>query len=173
MTISDKKFVAVTYQLFVGEQDEKPKLMERASAGKPLQFIFGIGMMLEKFEENLKGLQVDDKFDFVIPPEDAYGENEEANIIDVDKSVFETDGEFDSDEIYVGCIVTAGNQLYGTVTGITEDKVQIDVNHPLAGETLHFMGRVLEVRDATDEDIAAFTQPGCSPDSCEGCKCGC
>ena len=179
MTISDKKFVAVSYKLYVGEEDEKPELMEEASKEHPLKFTFGLGMMLEKFEENLKGLKVGGKFDFVIQPEDAYGEYEDENVLKLDKSIFEVDGELDSEVVFVGNVVpmmdNAGNRLYGTVVEITEDKVVMDFNHPLAGETLHFIGEVLEVRDATEEEIAAATQRGggCSPDDCGECDCGC
>ena len=182
MTISDKKFVAVSYKLYVGEEDEKPELMEEATKEIPLEFIFGLGMMLEKFEENLKGLKVGDKFDFSIPPEDAYGEPE--NIIRLDKSIFEIDGKLDS-EVTVGNVVpmmdNAGNRINGTIVGITEDKVEMEMemnfNHPLAGETLHFIGEVLDVRDATEEEIAETIQlscgSGCSPDDCGECNCGC
>jgi len=181
MTISEKKFVAVSYELYVGEGDEKPKLMEKTSKERPLTFTFGMGMMLEQFEANLKGLKEGDKFDFVVQPEDAYGEPDDSNIIEIDKNVFVVDGEFDSEIVFVGNIVpmmdNAGNRLSGTIVEVTDSTVMMDFNHPLAGETLHFMGQVLEVRDATDEEILAATMPdsggGCSPDDCEGCKCGC
>jgi len=180
MTISDKKFVAVSYKLYVGEKNEEPELMEEAPKEHPLKFTFGLGMMLEKFEENLKGLKAGDKFDFVIQPEEAYGEYEDENIIKLDKSIFEVDGELDSEVLFEGNVVpmmdNSGNRLTGTVIGITEDKVEMDFNHPLAGETLHFIGEVLEVRDATEEEIAIATQRqggGCSPEDCGGCNCGC
>ncbi|MDR1730155.1 MAG: peptidylprolyl isomerase [Prevotellaceae bacterium] len=181
MTISEKKFVTVSYELYVGEKDEKPELMEKTSKENPLKFIFGTGMMLEKFEENLKGLKAGDKFDFEIKPEEAYGEYEDENIIKLDKSIFEVDGELDSEVLFEGNVVpmmdNAGNRLSGTVVSITDNQVEMDFNHPLAGETLHFTGEVLEVRDATEEEIAAFTQPGCgggcSQDDCGECSCGC
>ena len=181
MTISEEKFVAVSYELYVGGKDEKPELMEKTSKENPLKFIFGLGMMLEKFEENLKGLKVGDKFDFKIQPEEAYGEYEDENIIKLDKAIFEIDGELDSEVIFEGNVVpmmdNEGNRLNGTVVSITEEQVEMDFNHPLAGETLHFTGEVLEVRDATEEEIAALTRPscggGCSQDDCEECNCGC
>jgi FKBP-type peptidyl-prolyl cis-trans isomerase SlyD len=181
MTISEKKFVAVSYQLYIGGKDEKPELMEEATKEHPLKFISGIGMMLEKFEENLNGLKVGDKFDFEIQPEEAYGEYEDENIIKLDKSIFEVDGELDSEVIFEGNIVpmmdNAGNRLNGTVVAVAEEHIEMDFNHPLAGETLHFIGEVIEVRDATEEEMAAFTQPncggGCSQDDCEDCNCGC
>jgi len=181
MTISENKFVAVSYELYVGEKDEKPELMEKATKENPLKFISGLGMMLEKFEENLKGLKVGDKFDFFIQPEEAYGEYEDENIIKLDISIFEVDGEVDSEVLFEGNVVpmmdNMGNKLHGTVVTVEEDKVEMDFNHPLAGETLHFIGEVLEVREATEEEIASATQlscgSSCSPDDCGECSCGC
>lgn len=182
MTISDKKFVAVSYKLYVGEKNEEPELMEEATQEHPLKFTFGLGMMLEKFEENLTGLKAGDKFDFVIQPEDAYGEYEDENILKLDKSIFEVDGKLDSEVVFAGNVVpmmdNSGNRLHGTVVEIIDDKVTMDFNHPLAGETLHFIGDVLEVRDATEEEIAVATQPVCgggccSSSDCEECDCDC
>ena len=73
MKITANKFVAVTYDLNVGEGEER-ELMEKAVAEAPLKFIFGTGAMLPAFEDALKGLEVGDKFDFSIAPADAYGE---------------------------------------------------------------------------------------------------
>ena len=56
------------------------------------------------------------------------------------------------------------------VVSVTPDKVTVDLNHPLAGENLHFKGKVLEVRDATEQELAALMGGGCG--SC-GCGCGC
>ena len=67
MKITANKFVAVTYDLNVGEGEER-ELMERATAETPLKFIFGTGAMLPAFEDALKGLEVGDKFNFSITP---------------------------------------------------------------------------------------------------------
>lgn len=180
MTISDRKFVAVSYDLFVGGEDGEPELMEKAPADHPLKFTFGLGMMLDKFEENLKGLSVGDKFDFTIDSEDAYGDFEDERILDLDKSIFMVDGEFDSESIAEGKLVpmmdTEGNRMNGIVLEVTEDKVKMDFNHPLAGENLNFKGEVLEVRDATEEEIAVVLNQhncgGCSG-SCGDCSSDC
>ena len=71
MKITANKFVAVTYDLNVGEGEER-ELMERATAETPLKFIFGTGAMLPAFEDALKGLEVGDKFNFSITPADMW-----------------------------------------------------------------------------------------------------
>jgi FKBP-type peptidyl-prolyl cis-trans isomerase SlyD len=181
MIIDDKKFVAVSYDLYVDGEDGKPELMEKAPKEQPLKFLYGVGMMLDKFEEHLKGLKPGDKFDFVIEPQDAYGEFIEENIIDLQKSIFEVDGKIDEEVLFEGNVVpmmdSSGNRLNGSVVEITTDTVKMDFNHPLAGETLHFVGEVLEAREATEEEIAVATQPscgsGCSSSDCDDCGCGC
>ena len=125
------------------------------------------------FENNLNGLCVGDKFEFTLTPEQAYGEYNDEHLIDLPKNMFEVDGKFDTDIVYEGNIVpmldTNGNRLNGVVVSIGDDSVKMDFNHPLAGETLHFSGEVLEVRDATAEEIAALTSHSCGC-GCSGCN---
>ena len=169
MKITANKFVAVTYDLNVGEGEER-ELMERATAETPLKFIFGTGAMLPAFEDALKGLEVGDKFNFSITPADAYGEYVEEHVLDLPKNIFEVDGKFDSEMIKEGNTVpmmdSNGNRMNGSVLEVKEDVVVMDFNHPLAGETLHFNGEVIDVHEPTAEEIAALTAPagGCGCD---------
>ena len=180
MTISENKFVAVSYELYTeGDEGSDPELMEKTTEDRPLRFTFGMGMMLEKFEENLRGLSVGDTFDFIIPPEEAYGKFEEDYVLDLDKSLFEIDGKIDSENVFVGNLIpmfdSDGQRINGTVLEISENTVIMDFNHPLAGETLHFIGEVVVVREATEDEITAAmrTMQKCSFDNCCDCTCGC
>lgn len=165
MQIDDKKFVSLTYDLYVGGEDGTEKeLMESATKEHPLNFTYGIGMMLEKFEENLKGLNAGDKFDFTIQPADAYGEYDDRRLQNVEREVFLDDkGNFDSEAIAVGKVLRMvnedGAEFDGAVVEVTDKHVKMDFNHPLAGEVLNFKGEVLMVRDATEEEIAVATMP--------------
>ncbi len=169
MKISDNKVVSLTYDLNVGEGKER-ELMERATVENPLTFMFGMGMMLEAFEDNIKGLQKGDKFSFSLTPEQAYGIFEESHVVDIPKNIFEIDGKFDDERIVVDATVPMmdanGNRLHGTVVEITDENVKMDFNHPLAGETLHFSGEVIDIHEPTVEEIAALNGGG-------GCGCGC
>lgn len=172
MSISENKIVSVSYDLYVKTEGGDPELMESATADKPLTFCYGIGMMLPKFEAELKGLKVGDKFDFVIPCDDAYGEYNEEHVVDLPKNIFEVEGKFDSEMIFVGNVVplmdAEGNRLNAEVLEIGEDTVTVDLNHPLAGEDLHFVGNVLDSHEATEEELKAFMGGG----GCSGCSCG-
>ena len=71
---------------------------------------------------------------------------------------------------------TSGQRLNGLVLEITDDVVKMDFNHPLAGENLFFKGQITEVREATDDELAALVSGGCGCGSGGGCgsgDCGC
>ena len=170
MKITANKSVSAEYELYVdGEVEGELELMEKATAEQPLSFIYGIGMMLPKFEENIFGLAVGDTFDFVINNEDAYGPYEDENVLDLDRSIFEIDGKLDTEVVFEGNVVplmdNEGHRINAQVVEVTDTHVKVDLNHPLAGETLHFKGSILEVREATEKELAALVGGG-------GCGCG-
>ena len=173
MKISKNKFISATYDLYVGDGDER-ELMESATEEQPLQFIFGMGTMLPAFEENIKDLETGSKFQFTLTAENAYGERIEENVVDVPKNVFEVNGKFDDEYIVEGVTVpmmsSTGERINGSVLEVKDDIVVMDFNHPLAGETLHFEGEIIDVHEPTIEEIASINQAmggGC------GCGCGC
>ncbi len=175
MKISDNKYVTLTYDLNVGEGEER-ELMEQATAEQPLEFIFGTNSMLEAFEKQIEGLSEGDTFSFQLTPGEAYGDYDEEKVLDLPKSIFEIDGRIDEQVLFEGNTVpmmdASGNRLSGSVVSIGQETVTMDFNHPLAGETMHFEGTVTGVRDASAEEIAAlFSGGGCSCGS-EGCGCG-
>lgn len=172
-----KSFVALTYDLYVGEENEK-ELMEQATEEQPLTFYTGLGMMLDKFEAEIAPLKVGDSFDFVIPVNDAYGEYEDEKIIELPKNIFEVDGAIDEEMIAEGNMVplvdSEGNRINASIVSVGEDIVTVDINHPLAGEDLHFIGKVIEMREATEEELKAVFSSGCGCGSggCDSGDCG-
>ncbi len=188
MTISERMMVAVSYDLYVPAENNDEELMEQASPQKPFVFCAGLGMTLPKFEEELKGKKVGETFDFFISKEDGYGEYEDEYVIDLEKHLFEVDGKFDSDMIFPGNIIplmdNEGNRINASVLEIGKDTVKVDLNHPLAGEDLHFVGEVLDVHAASEEEIKALMgnmggcgcgcddMDDCNSGGCGGCGCG-
>jgi FKBP-type peptidyl-prolyl cis-trans isomerase SlyD len=181
MKITANKSVSAEYELFVdGENDGELELMERATAEQPLSFIYGVGMLLPKVEENLFGLSAGDSFDFTITNEDAYGPYEDENVIDLDRSIFEIDGKLDTEVVFEGNVVplmdNEGHRINAQVVTVTDTHVKVDLNHPLAGENLHFKGKVLEVREATEKELSALQGGGgcgCGSGGCGSGSCGC
>ena len=181
MKITANKSVSAEYELYVdGETEGELELMERATAEQPLSFIYGVGMMLPKFEENIFGLATGDKFDFTIENEDAYGPYEDENVLDLDRSIFEIDGKLDEEVVFEGNVVplmdNEGHRINAQVVEVTDTHVKVDLNHPLAGENLHFKGSILEVREVSEKELAALQGGGgcgCGSGGCgdEGCGC--
>jgi FKBP-type peptidyl-prolyl cis-trans isomerase SlyD len=171
MKISDEKIVSLIYDLTVDEGDDK-ELMERATPEQPLTFMFGMGMMLDTFEKNIRDLKVGDKFSFSLTPEEAYGEYDEEKVVELPKEIFYVDGRLDEEKIAEGetlqMMDSQGNRLMGSILEVKADIIIMDFNHPLAGETLHFDGEVIDVHEASPEEIAALTHE----DSCDCDGCG-
>ena len=87
MTIAPNKFVALDYELYVGDENERI-LMEQTTPDRPLEYIQGMGMMLPAFEKQLFGLKAGDKFDFVLKCEDAYGEPSDEAVQELPREIF-------------------------------------------------------------------------------------
>jgi len=155
MEISKNKVVELIYILHF--DDFNGDIIEEVKTDSPFTFIYETGLMLEAFENNIKGLKKDDAFKFKIACNDAYGEVNEKNIVDLPKNVFEVDGKFNKEIIFAGAKVPMkdeqGNEFDGFIIDITKNTVIVDFNHPMAGEDLYFEGRVLNVREATKEEL--------------------
>lgn len=189
MKTAENKYMTVAYELYTTEDGER-ELMEKATAENPFQFITGMGTTLEAFEAQLAPLNRGDKFEFTLESADAYGDYDEEHVLDLPKTIFEVDGRFDSERIYAGNVVplmdAEGHRLNGTVVEVQAETVVIDMNHPLAGAALTFIGEVVESRPATNEEIQGMLNmmsgeggcgcgcnDDCSDDSCgDGCGCG-
>ncbi len=172
MKIENNKVVSLSYELKVDGE-----VIETVNADKPMQFIFGSGYLLPKFEEQISEKNIGDDFEFVLVATDAYGENNDEAIVELPKHIFEVEGKIEEGLLTVGNVLpmsdSMGNRLNGTIEEIREDVVVMDFNHPLAGSDLHFKGKVEGVREATQEELmnGLFGERAAS---CEGdCGGGC
>ncbi|MCQ2213969.1 MAG: FKBP-type peptidyl-prolyl cis-trans isomerase [Bacteroidaceae bacterium] len=179
MSEEKNKYITVAYKLYTKDQDETEEvLVEECNTDHPFQFISGYGSVLPAFEQNLSGKQSGEKFDFVIPCADAYGEFQDELMFDVEKKIFELNGKFDTEHIYEGNIIPLqgedGSRFLATVIEIKDDAVTIDLNHPRAGQDLHFVGEVVTYREATGEEITALLNMMSGEGGCGGCggHCG-
>lgn len=157
MTIDKNTVVSVNYHLSSKFEDEAEELVEQTSTERPFVFLYGSGGIIPKFEQELAGKKVGDKFDFKVDAESGYGMYNEEYVAEIPKEAFFIEGKFDETQISVGKEVpmmdAEGNQMYGLVLEVAEKHVAMDFNHPLAGHDLHFVGEVLDVRAATAEEL--------------------
>jgi FKBP-type peptidyl-prolyl cis-trans isomerase SlyD len=176
MKIERNKMVSLIYEL--RESNKNGRILEVLDETRPLNFIYGTGKLLPVFESNISSLKTGDAFSFSLDSESAYGDRREEMIVDLPLSVFEADGKINEDICRVGNEVPMmdgeGNHLNGVINEITEDHVKMDFNHPMAGLDLFFSGKVIEIREATDQELSgtAHSCSGCGSHEDSGCS-GC
>ncbi len=171
-------YITVAYKLYVGDGgDAKEELAEECTAAHPFMFISKLGCVLPAFEDALATLSAGEPFDFVIPSEQAYGDFVEDLVQDVPKSIFTVNGKFDSKHVREGSIVPLqaedGSRFQGIILEVKDDTVTVDLNHPYAGQNLHFVGTVVTHREATDSEVTDMLNSlgGCCGGGCGG-NCG-
>ena len=179
--MQENKYITVAYELYTDNEKGIHELVEKAPVEHPFQFITNMGVALDAFEAKVAALAEGENFDFTLTADEAYGPYEEAHVIDLDKEIFCIDGRFDKNTIYPGNVIPLvnadGNRFQGLILEVTDSKVKVDLNHPLAGKDLHFRGEVVTSRPATVAEIQAMAQMlsgegGCGG-GCDDCGGGC
>ena len=152
MKVGKHAVPSVTYSLEVAGE-----VVDQADEANPLVFIAGVGMMIPGFEAKLEGMSTGDSFDFEIASEEGYGPRDETAIVPLPIDTFKVEGKIDTEVVQVGAMMPMqdqnGNPLYGMILEMDEETVKMDFNHPLAGKDLHFTGKVVDVREATEEEL--------------------
>ena len=183
MKIEANKVVEFSYELEVDGQ-----VVDRTTKERPLDYIHGTGSLLPKLEAHIEGMEPGATFDVTLSPADGYGEVDPSRIIDLPKAAFEVNGEVREDLLVPGNTIPMMNSMGGVIPGVvlevSEDSVKMDLNHQMAGKTLHFTGEVLTVREATEKELTEglhgeFVHTcGCGgchghDGDCGGCEGGC
>ncbi len=148
--------VKISYQL---RTEPNGKIVDEASVHQPFAFLFGHQNVLPKFEQALANLGSGDDFTFTLTPEEGYGVHNPEAIVELDTNMFANeDGEIPQEILAIGSVIPLqdnnGNRYQGLITAHNDDKVIVDLNHPMAGKTLYFSGSVIEVRTASEEEVA-------------------
>jgi FKBP-type peptidyl-prolyl cis-trans isomerase SlyD len=146
-TIKANTVVTLSYIL----RDDDGELIDQSQDGSPLLYLHGARNIVPGLEEQLEGVAEGESITATVSPEKGYGPRiGEAR--EVPRNLFPADA-----ELAAGMQVIAhddeGRQIPFFITGITEETITVDPNHPLAGETLHFEVTVESARDASDEEI--------------------
>jgi FKBP-type peptidyl-prolyl cis-trans isomerase SlyD len=155
MIIEKNTVVSLTYKLH--KDDAAGEMIEAVRDDQPFVFLYGNGSLLPDFESNLAGKKVGDKVDFGIEAANAYGLPDDKAMEYVPKDIFMIDGKLADDLLIVDNIVNLRDQegrlVRAKVVEIGESEVLMDFNHPLAGQNLFFEVEVLDVREATKEEL--------------------
>ena len=145
--ISDGKAVHIDYTL----KDDEGTLLDTTEEREPLAYLHGANNIIPGLEDALEEKETGDTVSVVIPPDEGYGERNDQLVINVDPSDFP-----DVSKVQLGTRVqlqTNNGVRLATVVGITDEAVTLDLNHPLAGKTLHFDVEVMDIQEASDEEV--------------------
>ncbi len=148
MQIGAQKAVTIGYTL----KDDEGKVLDTSEGegGEPLTYLHGAGDIVPGLEKALDGKQVGDAISVSLAPEDAYGQRDEGHVRNIPLR------KLPAGKVQVGMqyqITTDAGPMLALVTAVRGDYATIDANHPLAGMRLHFDVKVVEVRDATAEEL--------------------
>ena len=167
MKISSNAAAAVSYKIHINNSNGK--LIEFADEKNPKLLIFGNGSVIPGLETHMDSLEANDNFEFTLKPEESFGNYKNELVVFVPKSSFEINGVLKEDLLYLGNEISmmdnGGNTVLGKVIEIVPDGVKMDFNHNLADKSLFVTGKVHEVRNVTENDLAP--SGGC------GTGCGC
>ena len=147
MQAEANRVITIDYTL----KDDDDQVIDTSEGREPLAFIQGIGQIIPGLEKALEGKQAGESVSISIPPEDAYGERDDSMVLNIPREQFEG-----ADTIEPGMQFQAetdqGVQIL-TVLEAGDQEITVDGNHPLAGMNLNFDVSVVEVRDATQEEL--------------------
>lgn len=164
MQISKNKHVTIDYTL----KDDAGTVLDSSQNREPLSYVQGVGQLIPGLEAQLEGKSKGDQIQVQISPEEGYGKRIDELEQDIPREQFQG-----VDDLQVGMQFQVRDQSGGahvvTVTDVKDDLVRIDGNHPLAGMNLNFDVTVVNVREATEEELGDC---GHDHDGCEGCD-GC
>jgi FKBP-type peptidyl-prolyl cis-trans isomerase SlyD len=146
MQIAAQKAVTIGYTL----KDDAGKVLDSSDGGEPLTYLHGAGDIVPGLEKALDGKQVGDAISVTLSPEEAYGQRDERQVRNVPLR------KLPKGKVEVGMqyeVTTEAGPMLALVTAVRGDYATIDANHPLAGMRLHFDVKIVEVRDATAEEL--------------------
>jgi len=154
-----EKNAVVTMTCELKKTDINGELIDSYDNNEPLKFLMGANNIFEAFENQITGLSKGENFDFVIQAADAFGEYDENGLVSLPYDTIMTSNAEQTGELEVGHPIKVIDQndteLVGEVKEINKDEntVMVDFNHPLSGLNIHFSGQIIEVRNATEEEI--------------------
>jgi len=142
--------VGINYRLTISDGTEVDSTAERG----PMEYLHGHGNLIPGLEKALDGLELGAELDISFEPDEGYGTHEPDKVVEVTKEQLGFEPE-------VGTVVAAklpdGREQHLLIAETDGDKVTLDGNHPLAGQTLHFEVSVASLREATSDELTAET----------------
>ena len=151
MPIAANTKVAIHYTL----TDDDGKVIDSSAGKDPLNYIQGQGMIVVGLEKAMLGKEVGDKFNVYVIPSEGYGEYNEELVRPIPKSAFQAEKIEPGMTFYAN---TPAGPIPLTVSRVEDENVIIDMNHELAGKTLHFAIEVVSAEPLSAEELKAMEE---------------
>lgn len=149
LTVSDGLAVGLEYTLRLDDGET----IDSSAGREPLGFLQGEGQIIPGLEQALYGMAVGEEKSVVVQPEDGYGHRDSTAFQQIPRDSFPSDVNPEPG-MALELVDDSGQSMLAFVSEVGPDNVLIDMNHPLAGETLHFDVRIATLRAATSEELA-------------------
>ncbi|MFP2895048.1 FKBP-type peptidyl-prolyl cis-trans isomerase [Corallococcus sp. 4LFB] len=147
MKIANGRVVALEYRLHLGDG----QVIDQSAPGQPLAYLHGHKQIVPGLEGALDGLGAGESKQVVVSPDQGYGNHNPEGVRTVPRSMLPPD--FTPQVGQTLMAQTEDGNIPLRIETVNPDSVVVDLNHPLAGKTLHFDVTVREVRDATQEEL--------------------
>jgi len=168
MKIQDRTYVAIDYTLSLDSHE----VVDRSDPGMSFGFVFGAGQVIPGLEKGLEGMKQGQSAKITVEAEEGYGQPRAELVREIPREQFPSDVDLEPNMIFEAS--GPHGPVRFRVESVSGDVVVADLNHPLAGERLHFDVKVAEVREARAEELEALQEgSGCTPENCGCCRTGC
>lgn len=163
MKIQQNAFVALEYTLTI----DSGETVDKSEPGEPLAFVFGTGQMIPGLERQLLGMEAGQNAKISVEAEEAYGPSRPELYRDIPRDNFPKNTDIEPGMIFEAQGPHGSIPMF--VREVNDSTVTVDLNHPLAGQRLHFDVKVAEVREATDDELADCEEGDCGDHECTHC----
>jgi FKBP-type peptidyl-prolyl cis-trans isomerase SlyD len=152
LTVSKDIVASVHY---TGTLPENGEVFDSSEGREPLTFLVGHNQMIPGFEEEILGAKTGEKREFTLTAERAYGDRDEAGVLQIPREQFA--------QLEAEATLQVGLQLVAqmphgpspfTITELSDELITADFNHTLAGKSLTFAVEIVELRQATDDEVS-------------------
>ena len=149
LVVADDLVVRLDYTLTLGGGE----VYDSSEESGPLEYLQGHGQLIPGLEQALYDMAVGDEKDVVVTPDLAYGEYDSEAVQELPRDMFPAEMELEAGMAIDLYDEDAEEELEATIDDVDDDTVVVNFNHPLAGETLNFHVRIVDIRPATPEEL--------------------
>lgn len=160
--VESGKFVTVNYKGTL----ESGEVFDSSESGQPMEVKVGSGQVIQGFENALMGMALNEEKSFTLEPDEAYGHRDENQLHTFSRQEVPPEMNPQVGDV-IGLQTPDGQQIPAKIAETDEEKVVVDLNHPLAGEKLNFEIQVVGISDAPTQMSADCSSGGCD------CSSGC